>query len=161
MRLALDHEDIKSGFSVGKAARMADWVFRREVREGEVVINRLRVLKWQRENPERKRANARRYAAKPAVAARGLAAGKRRRAERHRAEGKVFTCQLEGCGAQFCRLPGARGLGMHPRFCTPSHYATWYDRQKADPAKRRTCSVCGGKGHNRRRCPRAASQEAA
>jgi hypothetical protein len=137
MRLDLDYEDVKTGFAVGKAAAMAEWSFRRELREFEPFVNRLRVLKWQRENPDRKRAKGRRYAAKPVVRARGLAAQKRRRMERHRAEGKVFTCQLEGCGAQFCRVPGVRGMGMHPRFCRPGHYATWYSRQKANQAKRR------------------------
>ncbi len=154
MKLDLDHDDVKSGFAIGKVARMAEWLFRKERREGDKVVARVRSLKWQRENPERRRANANRYAAKPDVIARGLRLSKKRRAARHRADGKVFTCQLEGCGAQFCRVPGVRGMGMHPRFCTSSHYTVWRARQKADPAKRRTCSVCGGKGHNRRRCPR-------
>lgn len=157
MRLHLDHNDIKTGFAVGKAAAIADWAFRKEVRDFAAVVNRLRALKWQRDNPKRRKANANRYAAKPDVVARSLELSRRRRAARHRAEGKVFTCQLEHCGAQFCRVPGMRGMGMHPRFCTPGHYATWYDRQhRGDPAKQRTCSVCGGKGHNRRGCARGA-----
>jgi hypothetical protein len=156
VKLDLDHDDIKSGFAVGKAARMADWAFRRELREGEVVINRLRALKWQRENPDKRRVNANRYAAKPDNAERSLKLARARRAARHRAEGQVFTCQLAHCGAQFCRVPGVRGMGLHPRFCTPGHYATWRKRQTADPAKQRPCSVCAEKGHNRRGCRRRA-----
>jgi hypothetical protein len=129
-RLDLDYEDMKSGFAVGKAAAMAEWSFRKELREFAPIVNRLRVLKWQRENPEKRRAKANRYAAKAANAERGLMLARKRRADRRRAEGQVFTCQLEGCGAQFCRVPGVRGMGLHPRFCRPGHYATWYSRQK-------------------------------
>ena len=156
MKLDLEYDDIKTGFAVGRAARMADWLFRKERREGDRLVALVRSLKWQHDNPERRRAIARKYAAKPDVRARQIQANKRRRHARHRAEGQVFTCQLEGCGAQFCRVPGVRGLGLHPRFCRPAHYVIWRTRQKADPAKRRACSLCGGKGHNRRRCPRGA-----
>ena len=156
MRLALDHDDVKSGFAVGKAAALADWAFRKERREGDRLVAAVRALKWQRENPERAKAIARKYDAKPDVRARVAQAQKRRRVERHRAEGRVFACQLPGCGAQFCRVPGVRGMGLHPRFCTPGHYVTIRKRQKADPAKRRACSTCGERGHNRRRCTRGA-----
>lgn len=129
-RLDLDYEDMKSGFAVGKAAAMAEWSFRKELREFAPIVNRLRVLKWQRENPEKRRANANRYAAKPGNVERSLRLARKRRADRRRAEGQVFTCQLEDCGAQFCRVPGVRGMGLHPRFCRAGHYATWYSRQK-------------------------------
>ena len=47
MRLALDHDDVKSGFAVGKAAALADWAFRKERREGDRLVAAVRALKWQ------------------------------------------------------------------------------------------------------------------
>jgi hypothetical protein len=150
----IDGEDMKSGYTVGKAAAIAEWQFRKEVRDFVPVVNRLRVAKWQRENPERRRANANRYAAKPSVRARMLELARKRTLERHRAEGKVFTCELEHCRAQFCRVPGVRGMGMHPRFCSAGHYQTWHSRQKrkASGGNLKTCTACGEKGHSRRGC---------
>lgn len=156
-RLDLEYEDIKSGFAVGKAAAISDWAFRKEVRDFKVLVDRLRMSQWQRENPEKKAAKDRRWRRKPGVVAAILAKAKERRAARHRAEGKVFTCQLDYCGAQFCRVPGSRGPAMHPRFCRETHYQTWKKREKNKGAKdQKTCSVCGAKGHNRRGCVVAA-----
>jgi len=189
----LEFEEVKTGFAVGKAAAMAEWSFRKEKRDFAVIVKRLlnkryfanprvavenrrRSRAWALANPGKRKVIANRYAAKPAVRQRQLAQQKARLAAKRRSEGKVFVCKLEGCGAEFCRLPGIRGMGMHPGFCMPTHYSQWYYRHKRTEAQRTEilkkqreqyaasldapkawrgvlhCSKCGGTGHNRRRC---------
>lgn len=115
-KLGLDYEDGASGMMVGRTAAIADWQFRREQEDFEVVVNRLRVKKWHRENPTKRAAKARRYWTKPEVRARQLANAKRRRQERHRKRAESFTCAE--CEAQWCRVPWRRWTGPRPRFCT-------------------------------------------
>jgi hypothetical protein len=112
--LTWSDDGVPVGYAVGKEAAMRDWQHRREVRDFDRLVNRLRVAKWQREHQERKRANNRRYAAKPEVVARALA---RRKALRAAKPAPVLTC-LE-CGVKFIKR-GRRG-GTVPRFCCDAH----------------------------------------
>jgi hypothetical protein len=50
--LDLDYSE-RAGFMTGKSAAIADWRHRKEVRDFGALVNRLRVLKWQRENAEK------------------------------------------------------------------------------------------------------------
>lgn len=150
-RLPVDYDEAQHGMLVGKAARLADWAFQREQEDFAAVVNRLRVKKWAKENPEARKAIARRYARKNR--ARQVKQQKELRHARHRAEGKVYACP--GCGARFCRLPGT-ARGIPPKWCMTACYTRTKYRAKAAasaPEKLRACGLCGVRGHNRRGCP--------
>lgn len=79
-----------------------------------VAVNRLRALKWARENRERHYANIARYQAQPRVRARSNEKQTERRRERYGARPDVlFSC--EECGVQWCKTPWVRG--PRRRFC--------------------------------------------
>lgn len=116
-RIDLDYADASSGMLVGRWARIADWAFRKEQRETEALIQRMRVRKWALDNPERRRANARRFAAKPGVMTRYNEAKRRRREEAWRKLARVFICAE--CSIQWCRVPwGRKHGGPTPKFCS-------------------------------------------
>lgn len=146
-----EHFTEKNGFLTGKSAAIADWQHRKEERAFGVLVNRLRVRKWQKENPERRRAIALRYARKPDVVVKQCAREKARRRQAFKANTPVHTC--EQCGAQWCRVPvkGRLPRGMTPRFCGDACAQINRYRAKAAPSGKR-CSGCGETGHNRRRC---------
>lgn len=131
--IPVDYEDLKSGFQSGKAAALADWAFRKEQAEFVKVVNRLRVRKWAKENPEKRRAIANRYARKPGVSDRTTLLSKRRRHERHRKAGKVIVCAE--CRAAFCEVKPRRGLPR--RFCTANCDARFRYHAKHPNAARR------------------------
>lgn len=114
------------------------------------LVNRLRVKKWVKDNPEKRKAIANRYAAKPGVVARIVNLARQRRAARFRAEAKVITC--DECGAQFCLVFPQRG-NRPRRFCDVNCTArAWQRKKRRDSGVKETgCRVCGGVGHNARR----------
>lgn len=114
-RVAVDYEDMKMGFQFGKAAALSDWSFRNEQAAFKKVVNRLRAKKWARENPEKRRAIANRYARKPGVSARQVALSKKRRHARHRAAAPVVTCAE--CRVEFCATKPQRG-GRPRKYCS-------------------------------------------
>lgn len=117
MKLALDHNDIKHGFMVGRAARMADWAFKREQEEFERTLSVLRAKKWRKENPERARKNARTYAKRHAVKL--VVHVRRWRHRRARKAATVYTCRNPECGVQWCRVPFGRPNGNNrPTYCS-------------------------------------------
>lgn len=103
-RMDLDYDDVKSGFMVGRAARMADWAFKKEQREFEVLVNRLRVKRWQKANPERVKANDRRWR----MLHRQVETARVKRWRHARTRGRVFTCASRECEVQWCRVPGGQ-----------------------------------------------------
>lgn len=126
----VDYEEMKSGFQSGKAAALADWSFRKEQREFAVLVNRLRALKWAKENPVRATARTRVYQAKPGVRQHMNAMQNKRRRAAWRAVERAVTCR--GCGVAFCPLPKK---GIARAFCTDrcknaSHSRLRYARAK-------------------------------
>lgn len=117
-RLDVDYEDMKTGFQSGRAAALSDWSFRKEQKEFATVVNRLRVKKWAKENPEKRRRNANRYASKPAVKARQRAWQIRRRHGALKARATVYVCVEPDCRAEWCRVPGTYRGGPTPRYCS-------------------------------------------
>lgn len=114
-RVAVDFNDLKTGFQSGKAAALSDWSFRKEQAEFEKVVNRLRARKWAKENPEQRREIALRYSRKPEVGDHQLALARQRRLERHRAKAEVFAC-VE-CRVEFCLVKPKAG-GRPRKYCT-------------------------------------------
>jgi hypothetical protein len=115
-RLALDFEDVKTGFQTGKAAALSEWAFRKEQAEFEVLVNRLRVKKWAKEHPERRRAiGLRYYHESPGAKQRQLARARRRRREQQRASAPVIVCAE--CRVEFCCAKLQRG-GKPRKYCT-------------------------------------------
>jgi len=114
-RLALDHDDVKHGFMVGRAARLADWAFKKEQREFAVVIGRLRAKRWAEQNYERSLANRRRWAR----AHRDAETSRVKNWRHTRTKSKVFTCASPGCDVQWCRVPFGRMRGnIRPKYCS-------------------------------------------
>lgn len=97
------------------------------------VVNRLRVKKWAKENPERRREIANRYARKPGIFQRQAELSRQRRHELHRSAAQVVTC-VE-CGVEFCLVFPPRG-GRPRKFCTITceHRARY---QRITPGARR------------------------
>ena len=88
------------------------------------VVDRLRVVRWQKANPEKKRAKALRYYYKPDKKARQQAYAKKRyqeksRDERKRVPARIFVCRE--CQAEFCKAPWSRGPA--PVFCREACYS--------------------------------------
>lgn len=129
-RLAVDFNDLKTGFQSGRAARLSDWAFRKEQREFSRLVGILRARKWDRENPERKRELKRRWSARPDVKPKLVEHVKRWRHARARL--RVEVCACPGCDVQWCRVPFGRLRGnVRPRFCSKlcRNRARW-DRRK-------------------------------
>lgn len=101
------------GFAVGREARMRDWVHRREERDFEKLIAKLRAAKWAKANPARRRVIVQRWEARHVPERR--AAQRARRARAYRASPTVYTCR--GCGAKWCKAPWIR-----------NHSAEWCTR---------------------------------
>jgi hypothetical protein len=150
-RLDLGYEE-RAGFMVGKAAALADWSFRKDEKAFARLVNSLRVRKWQRENPEKSRAKARRWWAKH----REEALAKQR--ERSRRAPRQQTCDV--CQKPFA-LPYPHPRGSVPKRCSDECRREATNRQaRKDQAKKRratgqavsSCTVCGRPGHNRRTC---------
>lgn len=81
-------------------------------------IATLRATKWAKENPERRKTNANRYANKPENSKHSVDLARERRQQRHRGEAKVFTCADVDCRLQWCLVPWAKRGGRPQRFCS-------------------------------------------
>lgn len=116
----------------------------------DALVNRLRVKKWAKENPEKRKVIANRYALKPENLDKSLAGARRRRRARFIATNPVVTCV--GCGVEFCPTKPPRG-GHPRRFCTDLCSARHLQRnqRRAAGVRETSCSMCGGSGHNARR----------
>lgn len=113
------------------------------------LVNVLRVAKWQKANPEKKKGHALKYVHKPGVMQAQAAQAKKRRHRRYKAAAPVIVCAE--CRAQFCE---ARPRGGLPRkFCTERCGTVWQQRVTQRLAGRREtkCRLCGEPGHNKRR----------
>lgn len=108
----VDFDDMQTGFQSPRAAGIADWLFRKEEAEFGKLVNRLRVKKWAKANPDKRRKIANRYAAKPDVRARQDARARQERLAEHRS--KVVVCQE--CGVELCEVKPRKG--MPRRWCT-------------------------------------------
>lgn len=130
------------GFGVGKEAAMRDWRHRKEERDFAKLVNRLRVRRWVRENPERRRTYAREYARLPDQLEKRRAWKAKRRAKLRRET--VYTC--ESCGSQWCRVPWMQPRS-NTRFCSnrcvKRAARAAEGRRKALEAVPRACSECG------------------
>jgi hypothetical protein len=89
------------------------------------------------------------------VKQRQLDLAKKRRHARHAAAARVFVCQLDYCGVEFCQVPWC-AKGPAPRYCSDSHSSMAYFRRKKKtrPARKYTCGLCDEQGHSRRGCPK-------
>lgn len=101
------------GYGVGKEAALRDWRHRKEARDFERLVKKLRATKWNREHPERRAEISATHYAKPGVADQQLAGARARRAKAYRANPTIFTCAE--CGVEWCKAPWVRGV--EPRFC--------------------------------------------
>jgi len=97
----------------------------------------LRAVKWQRENPERRKVIANRYAQKPENAKHSIDLARERRQRAHREAAEVFTCATADCGAQFCLVPWAKRGGRPQRFCSGACQARHRYRELHPAAKPR------------------------
>jgi len=79
----------------------------RTPREFATVVNRLRVLKWVRENRDKHNAKVRRYQAKPGVRKHLNELQNERRRKSYGTRVEVLACAE--CGAQWCKVPWVRG----------------------------------------------------
>jgi hypothetical protein len=113
------------------------------------LVNRLRVKKWVKENPEKRAAISKRYFTKKGVADRQLELARKRRHDRWKASNPIVVCS--GCSVEFC--PMAPKRGVQRQFCTTNCEARCHQarqRRKAG-AKATCCGICGCEGHNARR----------
>jgi hypothetical protein len=141
------------GYAIGREARMRDWVHRREKIDFEKLINRLRVAKWAKANPERRRAIARRHARKPEV--RAKANERRRRARDAAVRAVVYACAH--CGTTWCPVPW-RQPRSNTSYC--STRCAKASRRRAAGAKPvpfndgrlHGCIECGAPVAGRRKC---------
>jgi hypothetical protein len=116
----------------------------------EKLVNRLRVKKWTKANPERKKQHARRYYhSSPEIGRRQTARARQRRLERHRAKPPVSCAS---CGVLFCNVHPKRGIQR--RYCTNACEARAHQAAARRAAGRRAtrCGRCRGLGHNTRTC---------
>lgn len=141
----------RAGFQVGKAVALADWRHKKEKGDFAVLVNRLRVKKWQRENLDKKRAKGRAWAA--AHAAEQLNYQRECRRKRARARGEVYFCKH--CGTSWCPVPWARGKQGRGEFCGHRCYHNW--RYANDEAFRERWKARSRAIHAKRRAARAAS----
>lgn len=124
MHDALDVGDLVDGFQQGKSLRMQDWWIRKEQRETERMIRRLKSIRWYRDASSDKtsskyrlmrasqnrarRAYAKRNAAKEVA---------RQKAWRHgKMRATVLKCRGPYCRATWCPIPG--GKGRHQAYCS-------------------------------------------
>ncbi len=146
--------DAERGYSeVGaREQRLRDWYALHEPGEKagdfERRIDSLRVVKWQRDNPEKTAAKAKRYYLKGGKQ-KQLEYERRRRLELHRAKPPI-TCAR--CKARFCLIRPHKGLAT--RLCS---VACSVGEQQSRARRRaglkaRRCSTCGREGHNRLTC---------
>jgi hypothetical protein len=114
------------------------------------LVNRLRVKKWVKENPEKRKTIANRYALKPENLKKSNAGRRRRRRARFIATNPVVTCAE--CSVQFCSTKPPRG-GHPRRFCTELCCARNLQRKqrRAKGERETSCTVCKESGHNARR----------
>lgn len=135
---------------------LRDWFSLREPgtvaetpREFAKVVNRLRVRKWAKANPERRRAIANRYALKPENLTRSMELARARRYELHKKKPPIVCTE---CGVLFCAAKAARG-SYKREFCTNRCQAANEQRRKrrAVGARETSCRACGESGHNSRR----------
>ena len=141
----LERLDAERGYSERgeREVRLREWFSLRDEngagpKEFEKVVNRLRVKKWVKENPERRQAIALRYARKPESKARQRELGVKRRRARWIAAKSHVTCA--GCGVEFCSVVAARG-NVGRKFCTDNCQARTAYRAKHPGAKQRGVRV--------------------
>jgi hypothetical protein len=145
--LHIDHSDLKHGFAIGKAHKLAEWSFRKEEREFERLCNRLRAAKWWREmkaeGGERWRRAVERYTKTNAE----------RRGEKLAAfKARIVVRECPCCGDRF--LPAFQP-GMPRKYCSrPCSMRGWkrdnaedvreYNRRwwKKNRAKKPTTITC-------------------
>jgi hypothetical protein len=115
----------------------------------DALINRLRVKKWAKENPERQRSRNLRYALKPQNSARNSANARKRRRARFVKDARVIVCA--DCGVEFCEAKPRGGLPR--RFCSDvcGTRAVQRERRRASGQPMLHCRICGEAGHNARR----------
>ncbi len=114
----------------------------------------LRVKKWVRANPEKRKAIANRYAHKPGIIPAMIEKARQRRAKAFKAEATAIVCKE--CGAEFCPVSARWRSGNRKReFCTINCTARFWQRTKRRKAGARVtaCRKCREPGHNSRTCP--------
>ncbi len=149
----------RAGFMSGKSAAIAEWSFRKSEREFGVLVNRLRVRKWQKENPAKRRATALRWW----------------RANREKANARHCELARKAPRSRKCDMcPVVYELPYpHPRggvrTCCSDECRRRKDNEQArrhQAPKRRAkgisetrCGNCREPGHNRRTCSKLAPTE--
>jgi len=149
----LDFKEL-DGFQFDKDRAIADWRNRKEQAEFGKLVNRLRVLKWQRDvqaeggsRAAALRARKLRYMQQPDVASRALERARVRRLAAYHAS--PIVCRCRRCGAEWCPLPRR---GVRPaEFCTDACRQIFRYRERSQRPKKR-CGRCGLAGHTRRTC---------
>lgn len=168
LELPRDDEGWIVGFQVGKAARIADWLAKKERAETDRMINVARASKWNREHPKRRAEINARANAKPATKAKNRARARKKHAEAYRRN--PIICRCQECGSVWCKVPWLKG--PRPRFCGTRCYQRHRVRETGrEPGPRRPkrkpsrgkplklrrpyrCSNCNTMGHNRLGCPK-------
>lgn len=142
--LEIDYSE-RAGFLVGKAAALAEWRHKKDQADFAKLTNRLKVAKWQRENPEKRRRNALAYwyRHRDELLVPQRVQQRLKRAAHWKPDTTVYTCK--GCKTQWCRLipkpaggdlskRGTGGPTPPPLFCTPLCRRKWlWQQQKQDP----------------------------
>lgn len=117
----LDYEYRRDAMLSGKAFGIAESRHRKEKREFEVLVNRLRARRWRVNHPDRARSTNARFYARNADRLRERARErdrKKRAAAGRPTRGTVYVC-LE-CGVDFCRVDNR---GQPAKFCCAGHNA--------------------------------------
>jgi hypothetical protein len=115
----------------------------------DALVNRLRVKKWQKENPDKHRIASLRYALTPRGRQVNAGNARKRRRARFIADARVIVCA--DCGVQFCEAK-PRG-GVPRRFCSDVCGTRFVQRERRRAAGQPMlrCRICGEAGHNARR----------
>jgi hypothetical protein len=123
--LEIDYTE-RSGFLTGKSHALAEWSHRKGKKETGKLYARMRTRRWQKNNPERVRANNKKSDKKRYA--------KRRETRQHLIRGHVLTCAI--CKTTWCRIP-CRYMGPEPKYCLNGcRKRAPHARVMADPKKR-------------------------
>jgi hypothetical protein len=122
--LHIDHGDLKHGFAIGKAHKLAEWSFRKDEREFEKLCNRLRAAKWWR---EMKAEGGERW--QRAVARYSKTNAERRGEKLAAFEARIVVHECPCCGERF--LPAFQP-GMPRKWCSRSCSLKGWKRENAE-----------------------------
>lgn len=120
---------LQPGFQVGRAAALAEWEFRKQLREDRKLFARLYSRNWARRlrerDPERAREYCRKWRRENPERSREVERERMRR--KRRAWAKLNPCTCEECGATWLPCDGRK----RGRWCSKACANRWHGRKRA------------------------------